>query len=145
MRVDFYQLSRDPVELVLPSIATRVLAAGERLLIVAAESARLDAISAKLWDAGPTSFLAHDHADAEKPEVQPILLSPTCEPVNGASHIALADGDFREQALGFARAFFFFDAGTIEGARTAWRDLAKREDVEPHFWKQDGGRWREGP
>ena len=40
--------------------------------------------------------------------------SPSCsrtepEPANGAANIALADGRWREEALGFARAFYFFD------------------------------------
>ena len=37
-RVDFYRLTRDPAERVLPAIATRILGAGDRLLIVAAAS-----------------------------------------------------------------------------------------------------------
>jgi len=35
MQVDFYQLSRDPVEQVLPAIAGRILAMGARLMVVA--------------------------------------------------------------------------------------------------------------
>ena len=41
MQVDFYQLSRDPVEGVLPAIAARILDMGARLLVVADESERL--------------------------------------------------------------------------------------------------------
>ncbi|MEE2741983.1 MAG: DNA polymerase III subunit chi, partial [Pseudomonadota bacterium] len=40
MQVDFYQLSRDPVEQVLPAIAGRILAMGARLLVVAGEGDR---------------------------------------------------------------------------------------------------------
>lgn len=144
-RLDFYQLSRDPVEQVLPRIAERILAEGERLLIVADDRARLDRISASLWDAGPTSFLAHDHDDAEIPEAQPILLSARCEPLNGASRIALADGRFREEALGFDRAFYLFDDSSIEDARNTWRALKGRDGVSLHFWRQEGKRWCEGP
>ena len=145
MRVDFYQLSRDPVEQVLPQIAARILDEGERMLVVSADSDQLDRISAGLWNAGPASFLAHDRADAPLPEVQPILLSGTCEPANGATRIAIADGQFRDAALGFDRVFYFFDPETIAAARESWRALARREDVETHFWRQDGGKWRRGP
>jgi DNA polymerase-3 subunit chi len=145
VRVDFYQLSRDPVEQVLPQIAARILDEGERMLIVSDDAAQLDRISACLWDAGPTSFLAHDRAEAPLPEVQPILLSSTCEAANGATRIALADGRFRDEALSFARVFYFFDPQTIAAARESWRTLAKREGVETHFWRQDGGKWRRGP
>lgn len=145
MRIDFYQLSRDPVEAVLPQIAQRILDEGQRLLIVSAFPEQLSRISLKLWEAGPESFLANDHVDAPLPEVQPILLSPACEPVNRATRVALVDGRFREEALAFERIFYFFDADTVVGARESWRALAKREDAETHFWRQEGGRWRQGP
>ena len=145
MRVDFYQLSRDPVEAVLPLIAARILDEGQRLLIVSADAEQLTRISARLWDAGPESFLAHDRADAPLPEVQPILLSSACDPANNASRIALADGRFRDEALSFERTFYFFDSETIDAARTCWRALTKREDIATHFWRQEGGRWRQGP
>jgi DNA polymerase-3 subunit chi len=65
--------------------------------------------------------------------------------VNGARNIALADGLWREEALGFTRAFYFFDAITIDAARQSWRDLTKRADVEPRFWRQEGRKWVQGP
>ncbi|HEX7857066.1 MAG TPA: DNA polymerase III subunit chi [Sphingobium sp.] len=145
MRVDFYQLSRDPVEHVLPQIAARILDEGERLLVVSAHADQLTRISVGLWDAGPESFLAHDHVAAPLPEVQPILLSADCTPTNGATRVALVDGQFREEALAFDRTFYFFDADTVASARESWRTLSKREDVATHFWRQEGGRWRQGP
>ncbi|MCE7797779.1 DNA polymerase III subunit chi [Sphingobium sufflavum] len=144
-RVDFYQLSRDPVERVLPQVAARILDEGARLLVVSSDRDQLVRISARLWDAGPESFLANDHADAPLPEVQPILLSSTCAATNGATRIALTDGLFRDEALAFARIFYFFDADTITAARESWRTLAKRDDIATHFWRQEGGRWRQGP
>lgn len=145
VRVDFYQLSRDPVEHVLPQVAALILKEGQRLLVVSSDREQLFRISTRLWDAGPESFLANDHVDAPMPEVQPILLSPTCTAPNGATRIALTDGQFREEALAFDRTFYFFDADTIDAARLSWRALAKREGVTPHFWRQEGGRWRQGP
>ncbi|MGC4251762.1 MAG: DNA polymerase III subunit chi [Sphingobium sp.] len=141
MQVDFYQLSRDPVEQVLPVIAARVLGLGERLLVVAAEPDKLAKISAGLWSGPPDSFLAHGRAGEGREDIQPILLSQSCAADNGARHVALADGRWRDEALGFERAFHFFDADTIEAARESWRTLAKREGVEPRFWRQDGRKW----
>ena len=62
MQVDFYQLSRDPVEQALPGIARRVLEEGGRLLVVSDDPAQLERISRGLWDAGPDTYLAHDRA-----------------------------------------------------------------------------------
>src|SRR3546814_9465315 len=62
MQIDFYQLSREPVERVLPSIAQRILESGGRLLFVADE-ARLEQISQGLWLAAPETFLANGRAE----------------------------------------------------------------------------------
>jgi len=145
MQVDFYQLSRDPAEAVLPAIATNVLKGGGRLLVVSEDAAQRQRISRGLWEAGPETYLANDQAGAAMSDAQPILLSDSCEAANGARMIALADGQWRNEALTFDRAFYFFDDATIDAARASWRVLSKAEDVTPRFWKQDGGKWRQGP
>jgi len=145
MQVDFYQLTRDPAEAVIPAIARRIVGEGGRLLVVSAARAQREAISRALWSAGPDTYLANDHDDAPMPDVQPILLSAACAPVNAARHIALADGHWREEALGFERAFYFFDETSIDEARAAWRALARTDGVTPRFWRQEGGKWRQGP
>ena len=145
MQVDFYQLSRDPVDKVLPAIAARVLDGGGRLLVVAGDDERLAALSQGLWSAGPESFLAHGRAGEGREAIQPILLSHDCEAANGARFVALADGVWRDEALTFDRAFYFFDTETIEGARAAWRMVSKADGLTPRFWRQDGRRWVQGP
>ena len=58
----------------------------------------------------------------------------------------VADGEWREEALAFERAFLLFDNSRIDDARATWRALTTAEGVEIHFWKQDErGRWSEGP
>jgi DNA polymerase-3 subunit chi len=145
MQVDFYQLSRDPVDKVLPAIAGRILADGGRLLVVAQELDALERVSQGLWSAGPESFLAHGLAGDGHDGAQPILLSDECDALNGARHVALVDGLWRDAALTFDRAFYFFDAETIDGARQSWRVLSKADGVNPRFWKQDGRKWVQGP
>jgi DNA polymerase-3 subunit chi len=144
MLVDFYHLTASPLERVLPSICEKVLAGGGRLLVVAGEPLR-SSLDRQLWTYAPDSFLAHGRSDGEAPEQQPILLSPAPEPLNGARNIALADGVFRDEALGFERCFYFFDAASLDDARTNWRALKDREGVEPGYWKQVDGRWVQGP
>jgi len=145
MRVDFYQLSRDPVELVVPLIARATRAAGERLLVVSGDDAALDRIGHALWDRLPEAFLAHGRAGEPHEARQPILLSGQPEAGNGARFVALADGQWREEARGFDRAFLLFGDAELDGARACWRMLGGLGDVERRFWKQDGGKWREGP
>ncbi len=147
-RVDFYRLTRDPVEQVLPALATRVLANGDRLLVVAAPAMQRQAIDEALWTLTPVSFLPHGHAGSPDEEIEPILISGTLatSPPNRATLVALADGEWREEALGFERSFLLFDNSRIDDARALWRTLAARDDVDNRFWKQDeNGRWSEGP
>jgi DNA polymerase III subunit chi len=141
VRVDFYHLAAVPIERVLPSICEKVLAGGGRLLVVAREPL-LGRLDEQLWTYAPDSFLPHGR---ERGEDQPVLLSEQVEAANGARNVALADGAWREEALGFDRIFYFFDAASLEAARAAWRSLKGREEAEPHYWKHADGRWVEGP
>ena len=140
MRVDFYQLSRGPVERELPPLARRVLETGERLLVVSADAAQLGRIDEGLW-AGRESFLAHGRAGEPHQERQPILLADQLEPANGARFVALADGRWRDDAERFERVFLFFDLATIDDARATWRRLKDREGMERNYWQQQDKGW----
>jgi DNA polymerase III subunit chi len=142
MRVDFYHLTARPLEQVLPSVCEKVLAGGERLLVVA-DPDLLNRLDEALWSYARDSFLPHGR---ERVESQPVLLSAEPEAANSATNIALADGRWREEALGFARAFYFFDEGGRDSARDAWRALKGRPEVQARYWKQDErGKWVQGP
>jgi len=143
MQVDFYQLTRDPAEKVLPFIAQRVLDGKGRLLIVSDESVQLDAISSSLWSAKADSFLAHAKAGEGDDALQPILLSEKIEASNGARFVAIADGNWRPVEWNFDRVFYLFPPNRTDNARAAWRSLG--EAVERRYWKQDGGKWMQGP
>ena len=146
VRVDFYQLGTgDRAESALPPIARNTLNAGERLLIVSADSEQLGRIAEALWSHSPDSFLANGLAGAEHEVHQPILLSGDTAARNGARFMAIADGLWREADPGFARTFFVFDDGTLQAARDCWRMLGTRDGVERRFWKREQGKWREGP
>jgi DNA polymerase III subunit chi len=143
--VDFYHLAQSSLERVLPSICEKVLAGGERLLVVAGPEtlAQLDGL---LWTYAEEAFLPHGRSDGAAPEQQPILLSAEIDPRNGATNIALADGEWRDEALAFARTFYFFDNGHLDTARGAWRALKSKPEAEPRYWKQDeNGKWVLGP
>jgi DNA polymerase III subunit chi len=144
MQVDFYQLTRDPAEKVLPPLAQRVLDGGGRLLVVG-DGAQLDVISAALWNWKPDSFLAHAKAGEGDDSLQPILLSSEPVAANLAKFLVLADGVWRDEALEFDRAFYLFPPDATDNARTAWRALGEKEGVERRYWKQDGGKWVQGP
>ena len=140
MRVDFYQLSQTPVEGTLPQLAAKMLEAGARVLVVSADLAQLTRISDALWGVR-TGFLAHAPAGGPDDARQPILLADTLEPHNGATYLALADGQWRDGAEAFERVFLLFDGSTIDDARATWRSLDGRDGIERNYWRQDGGKW----
>ena len=145
MRVDFYQLSRDPAEAVVPGLVVNTLKAGERMLVVSGDEAQRAAVSQALWSHAPESFLAHGETGGAHDARQPVLLSDAVEAPNGAKFVALADGAWRDGLDEFERVFLLFGPAGIEGARGTWRMLGERDGVERKFWVQDGAKWREGP
>ena len=143
MQVDFYQLGSTPLEQVIGSIAQKLLGEGKRLLVVAEDQGLLGRLDRMLWDQGPTSFLPHALTGGSEDARQPILLASQTDAPNLARNILIADGQWREAALTFDRAFYLFDAATLEGARLAWKLLAGREGVERRYWAQVEGRWKQ--
>ncbi|HET7817043.1 MAG TPA: DNA polymerase III subunit chi [Sphingomicrobium sp.] len=141
MQVDFYQLGATPLEQVVATIAGKVLADGGRLLVVAGDDGLLARLDRMLWDIGPASFLPHGLAGGADDSRQPVLLATDAAVPNLARNLLIADGEWREAALTFDRAFYLFDQATLEGARLAWKLLAGREGVERRYWAQKDGRW----
>ena len=143
MRVDFYQLGAAAPESVIAAIAGRLLDDGQRLLVVAGDEALLARLDRQLWDQSEASFLAHGIAGGSDDSRQPILLSTAVDAPNLARNLLIADGEWRDAALGFERAFYLFDSTTLEAARLAWKLLAGRDGVERRYWANDGGKWAE--
>ena len=143
MRVDFYQLGETAPESVIAAIAARLIGEEQRLLIVAGDEALLARLDRQLWDQGDAGFLAHGIAGGSDDARQPILLSASDDAPNLARNILIADGEWRDSALGFERAFFLFDADTLEAARLAWKLLAGRDGIERHYWANEAGKWVE--
>ena len=143
MQVDFYHLT-SPLDRVLPRIAERVVATGGRLLIVAEPEVQRTTLDRLLWSYAPESFLPHAQAGAGDDSVQPILIAAEITPANAARNVAIVDGQWRDDALTFDRAFHFFDDEAIREARLAWKAVADREGVERRYWKQsESGKWEQ--
>ncbi|MDB5679583.1 DNA polymerase III subunit chi [Sphingomonas bacterium] len=143
MQVDFYHLTVTPLERALPQIAEKVVRSGGRLLIVSDNQAQRGAIDRLLWNYSPESFLPHAQT-GDDDAAQPVLIAAESASTNQAANIALIDGQWRDEALGFDRAFHFFDAERIAEARAAWKALADHDGIERRYWKQnDAGKWEQ--
>ncbi len=144
MRVDFYHLTAQPLDRVLPQIAEKVVAGGGRLLVVDADEGRRERIDRLLWEYSRDGFLPHAVAGAGDDAAQPVLIASDTVAGNAARNVALADGRWRGEALGFDRAFLFFDEERVADARVAWKGLAATDDVQRRYWKQnEAGRWEQ--
>jgi DNA polymerase-3 subunit chi len=143
MQVDFYQLGNSPLEQVIANIAQKLLGESKRLLIIAGDEGLLGRLDRMLWDQGSTSFLPHGLAGGSEDARQPILLGSETDAPNLARNILIADGQWREAALTYDRAFYLFDAATLDGARLAWKLLSGRDGVERRYWAQVDGRWKQ--
>ncbi len=144
MQVDFYHLTLIPLERVLPAIAEKVLADGARLLIVVENDEQRANLDRLLWSYATDSFVPHAQSGKDDDAAQPILLARDVNTANGARHVALADGVWRDDALDFERIFHFFDDECIRDARIAWKGLAGRGDTVCRYWKQnEAGRWEQ--
>ena len=142
MRVDFYQLGQGALpDAVIASIGARLVGDGQRLLVVAADEAQRARLDRLLWDQGPASFLPHGIEGSSDDAAQPILLSAGTDAPNGARNLLIADGEWREAALGYDRAFYLFNEASVEGARLAWKLLSGRDGVERNYWASEDGRW----
>ncbi|MEO6432840.1 MAG: DNA polymerase III subunit chi [Sphingomicrobium sp.] len=141
MRVDFYQLGEQPAEAVIASIAARVVAADQRLLIVSGDEAQLARLDRLLWTEGADGFLPHGLAGGVDDARQPVLLSTSEDAPNVARNMLIVDGEWRESALSFDRAFYLFGGDVVEGARLAWKLLSGREGVDRRYWANESGKW----
>ena len=141
MQLDFWQLSSGTVGQVIALIAGRARTDGARLLVVDGDAARRSATSRALWEAKPEAFLANGDSAEPHAERQPILLSETCDPANGARLAIIADGLWRDGGEGFDRTIMLFDEAGTPAAREVWRQFDGREDVERRYFAQEDGKW----
>lgn len=143
MKVDFYHLTRSPLDRVLPRIAQRLHDDGERLLLLSEHADQRRHLDMLLWTYAPDSFLPHAEAGAGDDTLQAVLIAPEPTDASAARNVAIVDGRWRDEALTFDRAFHFFGEDHIAAARAAWKGLADRDGVERRYWRQGDGGWEQ--
>ena len=108
MRVDFYQLGAAPLEQVIASIAEKLLGEEQRLLIVAEDEACWPGSTGSCGTRGRQLPAARPRRRRRRrAPADPAVDQPDAP--NLARNMLIADGEWREAALGFDRAFYLFD------------------------------------
>jgi DNA polymerase-3 subunit chi len=145
--IRFYHLRTMTLERALPQILEKVLARGERAVVLAGSAERVEALNAALWTYNDRSFLPHGSSRDGFAEDQPVWLTTAEENPNGAAMLVLADGTTTGDVAAWGSAIEIFDGGD-EAAVSAARERWKAYKAAGHtltYWKQsDDGRWEKG-
>jgi DNA polymerase-3 subunit chi len=139
--VDFYQLGGAAPEQVIALLAGKVVEGDGRLLVVADDPAWLAKLDRLLWSEDADGFLPHGLAGGPDDARQPVLLSTSEDAPNQARNMLIADGQWRDSALTYDRAFFLFSEERVDDARLAWKLLSGRDEVERRYWANEAGKW----
>jgi DNA polymerase-3 subunit chi len=149
--VRFYHLQRARLETVLPVILERCQQRGERVLVLAGSTERVEALAALLWTYRPDSFLPHGTARDGEAAAQPIYLAaaPDAESVanpNGASVLILSDGARHPAVAEFRLACELFDGhdeAAVAAAREQWRRYREAGHAVVYYQQSAEGKWQE--
>ncbi len=140
----FYQLSRQPLDKVLPGLLEKTLERGWRAVVQAGSGERVEALDALLWTYADDSFLPHGTARDGMAEQQPVFLTAGEENPNGATVRFLVDGAALAEHAGYSRIVYIFDGrdeDALAGARSEWK-RAKTAGCNVTYWQQnEKGRW----
>jgi DNA polymerase III subunit chi len=122
----------------------KVLARGDRAVVMAGSEERVAALDTALWTYDDRSFLPHGTTRDGHAEDQPVWLTTSEENPNGAKVLVLTDGATAADLSGRALVLEIFDGNsddTVAAARARWKAY-KEAGHELTYWKQDAqGRW----
>ena len=147
--VRFYHLQRARLESVLPVILERCHQRGERVLVLAGSTERVEALAALLWTYRPDSFLPHGTARDGDAAAQPIFIAAAeggGENPNDASVLILSDGAQHPGVGGFRLACELFDGhdeAAVAAARDHWRRYREAGHTVVYYQQSDSGKWQE--
>ena len=140
----FYQLERQPLERVLPSLLEKTLERGWRAVVQSGSEERLEALDLALWTYTDDSFLPHGTRKDGSPADQPMYLTTSDDNPNGAGVRFLVDGAETQIFEGISRLVYLFDGRdpqATERARRQWQE-AKAAGSTVTYWRQtEAGRW----
>jgi DNA polymerase III subunit chi len=139
----FYHLTRTPLEPALGRLLERVLASGQRAVVVASSPERLEALNRALWTFGRESFLPHGTREDGFAEDQPVFLTDAADFPNGATVLVLVDGAEVEPPSQFTRCLYMFegsDQAAVAQARALWQRLRARGEALT-YWQQTERGW----
>ena len=139
----FYHLERRSLDDVLPTLVTRTLERGQRVLIKADSADRASALDNLLWTYDDQSFLPHAQVGDGDAKRQPVLITTEDENANSANVLFLVGGAEPpawngSEVNALTRIVLMFDgrdADSLTRARAAWKE-AKAAGHDATYWKE---------
>ena len=143
--VYFYHLTRQPLEVVLPTLLEKSLAAGWSCAVRGVDAKRLEWLDEKLWLGRDEGFLPHGLAGGEHDAVQPVLLTVDPVAANNPTAVLAIDGAevTPEEVAPLERVSILFDGNddaALARAREQWKALTEA-GCAAQYWSQESGHW----
>jgi len=145
-RIGFYHLTSSSLEVALPQLLEKALAAGHKILIMAGSPERVQHLEAHLWTYDPASFLPHGAARDGSELLQPVFLSAIDDNPNQADLLVLTDGVSSERLNAFERCLNLFDGQdelAVTQARTRWKEWSAAGHELIYYQQSERGGWVE--
>ncbi len=145
-RVGFYHLQRMGLELALPKLLEKALAAHQRVVVKAASPERVADLDDRLWTTTDESWLPHGSKRDGNAALQPVWLTDGDDNPNNATILVLCDGADCGQAVAFERILDLFDgndAEAVAAARNRWRRLKEGGHELVYYQQTAEGGWVE--
>lgn len=141
----FYHLTRRPLEVALPQLLDRALAAGWRVAVRGTDAGRIGWLDEKLWLGPEDGFLPHGCAGGAQDADQPILLTTAKDAPNTPQCVMTIDGAPIDAAevKALERVCILFDGNddhAVQAARAQWKALTGA-GCAAQYWAEEGGRW----
>ena len=144
--IRFYQLSTTSLEQALPRVLEKVLALGQRAVVVAGSEERVEALAVALWTYDDRSFLPHGTARDGAAADQPVWITTREENPNGAHMLVLVDGASAATIAAWPSVCIFFDAGddtALAATRENWRSWKAAGHTVKYFKQGERGGWEQ--
>ena len=141
--IRFYHLERQTLDEVLPSLLSKALESGKRIVVKAANDKEVERLNDHLWVYNPNSFIPHGSQKNGEAERQPVWLTSIDENPNSADVLILCQGTNSAIMKNFALCCEMLDgrdADAASSARARWKQY-KDDGFTVTYWQQGAKGW----
>ena len=133
------------LEQALPRVLEKVLALGDRAVVVAGSAERVETLASALWTYDDRGFLPHGTAKDGAAADQPIWITTEVENPNGARMLVLVDGVAPPDLSVWPSLCVFFDdadEARLAATRAFWKAWKAEGHAGKSFRQGERGNWQ---